>query len=55
MEKIEICFMIFESLFIVIEIIAIVYQIITNKKLEKKLLNELNKIEIENAILEKYL
>ena len=51
----EICFMIFEIIFIVIEMIAIVYQIITNKKFEKKLLNELNKIEIENGILEKYL
>lgn len=55
MNKIEFIFIVIEMFAIIIQIGLSIYQIVDNKKSQKKLENELLKIEIENSVLEKYI
>ncbi len=55
MDTLEFNFIIIEGICILIEIGLEIYSIVENKKLEKKLLNKLATIEIENSVIEKYL
>ena len=55
MDRLEFIFIIIEMVAIIIQIGLSIYQIVDNKKSQKKLENELLKIEIENSVLEKYI
>ena len=55
MNKIEFIFIVIEMIAIIIQIGLSIYQIVVGKKSQKKLENELLKIEIENSVLEKYI
>lgn len=55
MNKIEFIFIVIEMVIIIIQVGLSIYQIVDSKKSQKKLENELLKIELENSILEKYL
>jgi hypothetical protein len=55
MNKIEFIFIVIEMVAIIIQIGLSIFQIVDGKKSQKKLENELLKIELENSILEKYL
>ena len=55
MDRLEFIFIIIEMVAIIIQIGLSIYQIVDSKKSQKKLENELLKIEIENSVLEKYI